>query len=115
MDAVPLNRMDKEYLEHRREVPHLEHRPSHYLKKVYVATQPIEEPEDLGDLVSLVKLYDGEDTTIFASDWPHHDFDHPMKLQQVPFSPEVKRKIFGENALRLLNIDAQGQRLDIRA
>jgi predicted TIM-barrel fold metal-dependent hydrolase len=105
------NRLDKEYLERRREVPFLTERPSHYLKRVYVATQPIEEPERLRDLVTLMELYDGEDTTVFASDWPHHDFDHPMKLNQVPFTPEQKRKVFGENALTLFGIDATGRRL----
>jgi predicted TIM-barrel fold metal-dependent hydrolase len=105
-----MNRLDKEYLERRREVPYLTERPSHYLSDVYVATQPIEEPVHMGDLVKLVELYRGEDTTIFASDWPHHDFDHPMKLNQAPFSNEAKRKIFGENALRLFGIDRDGRR-----
>jgi predicted TIM-barrel fold metal-dependent hydrolase len=104
------NRLDKEYLERRREVPFLEERPSHYLKRFYVATQPIEEPEDLGDVVKLVELYDGEDTTVFASDWPHHDFDHPMKVGQIPWPDDVRRKIFGLNALELLGIDAEARR-----
>jgi predicted TIM-barrel fold metal-dependent hydrolase len=105
-----MQRLDKEYVERRREVPYLTERPSHYLKRVYVATQPIEEPVRLADVVKLVELYDGEDRTMFASDWPHHDFDHPMKVDQIPFSPEVKAKIFSENALRLFNMDAQGKR-----
>lgn len=108
-----MNRLDKEYLERRRDVPFLKERPSHYLKQMYVATQPIEEPPDLGDIVKMVELYDGEDTTVFASDWPHHDFDHPMKVNQIPFSDAVRRKIFGENALRLFNIDAEGRRLNL--
>jgi hypothetical protein len=103
-------RLDKEYLERRREVPFLTERPSHYVKRIYVATQPIEEPERLRDLVTLVELYEGDDTTIYASDWPHHDFDHPMKLNQVPFSEEQRRKIFGENALELFGIDRTGSR-----
>lgn len=107
-------KMDKEYVERRREVPFLTEKPSHYLKKMYFATQPVEEPEDLGDLVTLMDLYDGEDTTIFASDWPHHDFDHPIKVHQVPFTNEIRRKVFGENALRLFNIDANGHRLNLR-
>ncbi len=107
-----MNRLDKEYLERRREVPYLTERPSHYLERVYLATQPIEEPERLGDIVKLVELYRGEDRTMFASDWPHHDFDHPMKLNQVPFSQDVKRKIFGENALEFFQIDATGRRLN---
>lgn len=108
-----MNRLDKEYLERRREVPYLTERPSHYLERVYVATQPIEEPERLGDIVKLVELYRGEDRTMFASDWPHHDFDHPMKLNQVPFSQDAKRKIFGENALEFFQIDATGRRLTL--
>jgi uncharacterized protein len=106
-----LNRLDKEYVERRREVPWLEERPSHYLKRVYYGTQPIEEPEDLGDLVKLVELYDGAEITLFASDWPHHDFDHPMKLGQAPFDAETRRKIMGENALRLFGLDRSGARL----
>ncbi|HEX4214413.1 MAG TPA: amidohydrolase family protein [Candidatus Dormibacteraeota bacterium] len=107
-----MNRLDKEYLEKRREVPYLTERPSHYLRRFYYATQPIEEPENLRELVTLVDLYKGEDQTVFASDWPHHDFDHPTKLLQVPFPEEVRRKIFGENALRLFRIDSKGRRLD---
>lgn len=108
-----MHRLDKEYLERRREVPFLEERPSHYLKQMYFATQPVEEPENIKDLATMVDLYDGHDNTIFASDWPHHDFDHPMKVHQIPFSNEVRRKIFGENALRLFNIDARGNRLNL--
>ncbi|WP_245602711.1 amidohydrolase family protein [Solirubrobacter soli] len=105
------NRLDKEYLERRREVPFLTERPSHYVKRIYVATQPVEEPENLRDLVTLMELYDGEDTTIFASDWPHHDFDHPRKVNQIPFTDTVRRKVFGENALSLLRIGADGRRV----
>jgi uncharacterized protein len=104
------HRLDKEYLERRREVPFLTERPSHYVKRIYVATQPIEEPERLRDLVTLMDLYDGEDTTVFASDWPHHDFDHPMKLDQVPLDDARREKVFGLNALTLFGIERDGRR-----
>lgn len=106
-----MNRLDKEYIERRREVPFLANRPSHYVKQFYFATQPVEEPENPLDLVTLIKLYGGEETTMFASDWPHHDFDHPAKVYQLPFTPEVRRKVMGENALRFFKIDAQGRRV----
>jgi predicted TIM-barrel fold metal-dependent hydrolase len=109
-----MHKMDKEYIERRREVPFLEDKPSTYLKKMYFATQPVEEPENLSDLVTMLNLYDGEDNTIFASDWPHHDFDHPSKVHQIPFTNEVRRKVFGENACRLFDIDAGGNRLSLR-
>jgi len=75
-----------------------------------VATQPIEEPERLRDIVTLIELFDGQDTTMYASDWPHHDFDHPAKLDQVPLGDELRRKVFGENALTLFGIDRDGRR-----
>lgn len=98
-------RMDKYYNEYRRMVPFLEKRPSEYLKeRMWFATQPIEEPDNPHDLVTTIKLYDGENRTLFASDWPHHDFDHPQGLLKLPMPPEMKRKIMGENALALFNL-----------
>ena len=94
-------RLDKEYGENRRQWPYYEDRPSTYIKKMWFATQPVEEPENRQDLVDLIRIYDGEDTTIFASDWPHHDFDHPRAVFDLPVGPEYKRKLMGENALRL--------------
>ncbi len=108
-----MNRLDKEYLERRREVPFLENRPSHYIRKFYYGTQPVEEPENPADLVTLINLYGGEETTMFASDWPHHDFDHPRKVFQLPMSPEGRRKIMGENALRFFQIDAEARRTNL--
>jgi predicted TIM-barrel fold metal-dependent hydrolase len=103
-------RLDKEYIERRRDVPFLEERPSHYLRQYFYATQPIEEPADPRDLAKVIELYGGATNTVFASDWPHHDFDHPMKLHQVPLGEAVHRQIFGENALRLFDLDAGGRR-----
>jgi predicted TIM-barrel fold metal-dependent hydrolase len=99
------NRLDKEYIERRREVPLLQERPSHYVKRFYYGTQPIEEPERSGDVVKLFELWDGENRAMFASDWPHHDFDHPQHVFGLPFSPEARRKIMGENAIRFFGLD----------
>src|SRR5262249_16807510 len=99
-----LNRLDKSYLVRRRELPFLKERPSYYLRKWFFATQPIEEPRRREDLVTLFSLFDGEDSVMFASDWPHHDFDHPSYCTDLPFSDEAKRKIMGGNALRFLGL-----------
>jgi hypothetical protein len=37
---------------------------------------------------------------MFASDWPHHDFDHPQYFFGLPFSADARRKIMGGNAVR---------------
>ena len=99
-------RLDKEYNESRREVPFLKDKPSTYIRKMHFATQPIEEPENGKDLVAMMQLFDGENQVLFASDWPHHDFDHPRQVFDLPLSPQAKRKIMGENALRLFGIAA---------
>jgi predicted TIM-barrel fold metal-dependent hydrolase len=99
------NRLDKEYIERRREVPLLQERPSHYLRHFHYGTQPIEEPERARDLVKLFELWDGENLGLFASDWPHHDFDHPQYVFGLPFSAEARRKIMGENAIRFFRLD----------
>ena len=96
--------LDKEYNESRREVPFLTDKPSTYIKKMFFATQPIEEPDNPQDLVTCMRFFNGEDQVLFASDWPHHDFDHPRQVFDLPLSPEGKRKIMGENALRLFEI-----------
>src|SRR5581483_1929027 len=98
-------RLDKEYIERRREVPWLTDRPSTYIRQMYFATQPIEEPEHLRDMATLLTLFGGEDSVMFASDWPHHDFDHPTKVLQIPVSDKVRRKLMGENAARLLKLE----------
>ncbi|MFN0073115.1 MAG: amidohydrolase family protein [Chloroflexota bacterium] len=47
----------------------------------------------------------GEDVLLFATDWPHGDTAWPQAVQQVVewpgLSDSAKRKILGENALRL--------------
>lgn len=99
------NRLDKEYIERRREVPLLQERPSHYVRRFHYGTQPIEEPERAADVVKLFELFDGENRAMFASDWPHHDFDHPQHVFGLPFSPEARRKIMGENAIRFFGLE----------
>jgi uncharacterized protein len=99
------NRLDKEYVERRREVPLLQERPSRTMRRFYYGTQPIEEPERRADLVSLFELFDGENRAMFASDWPHHDFDHPQHMFGLPFSPQARRKIMGLNAAEFFGLD----------
>ncbi len=99
------NRLDKEYIERRREVPILQERPSEYMRRFFYGTQPIEEPERRDDIVKQYELFDGENTALFASDWPHHDFDHTQFVCGLPFAPEARRKIMGLNAARFFGLD----------
>ncbi len=98
-------RMDKYFNEYRRMVPFLEQRPSDYIKeRMWFATQPIEEPDNPKDLVTTIDLLGGAERVLYASDWPHHDFDHPRAILKLPMPAAAKRRIMGENALELFGI-----------
>ncbi len=99
-------RLDKEYSERRSELPFYDERPSHYVKRFFFSTQPIEEPEDPRALVSLLESFGGVDPFMFASDWPHHDFDHPRQVFRLPFDEESRAKIMGKTARRVFRLDA---------
>ncbi|MGN6565575.1 MAG: amidohydrolase family protein [Thermomicrobiales bacterium] len=97
-------RMDKYHQEYRRMVPFLEKKPSEYMREqMWFATQPVEEPDNPHDLVETIRHYGGENRTVYASDWPHHDFDHPRAILKLPMPADLKRKIMGENALELFS------------
>ncbi len=97
-------RMDKEYRERRRELPFLSDLPSTYVREMFFATQPIEEPDNMKEMATLMSLFGGERSVMFASDWPHHDFDHPSKVLQIPLSPEIQKALLGDNAKRYLRL-----------
>jgi predicted TIM-barrel fold metal-dependent hydrolase len=85
----------------RDEVPHLRRSPSEYIREhVWVSTQPMEEteaPEHLLDLMNWV----GFDRFMFASDYPHWDFDDP-RVALPPTLDEARRaQIFAGNARAL--------------
>jgi len=105
---VPLMkwRMDRAYNELRKEVPTLKELPSVYMQQqMWFGTQPFEEPDVPSHYIETVQ-HTGEDNVIFCSDWPHHDFDHPSAVFSMPMSAEQRRKIMGENAVRLFNLPA---------
>jgi len=97
-------RLDREYLERRREFPFYSEPPSHYVRQFFFSTQPIEEPEDPRLLVQLIEACPGADHILFASDWPHHDFDHPRVISRLPFTHEQKAAVLGETALELFRL-----------
>jgi len=80
-------RLDKLYDRLRSEVPHLKRRPSEYIREhVWVTTQPMEEPRDPRHVLDAI-AWIGWDRLLFASDYPHWDFDDPLRA----FPPGVPR------------------------
>ena len=70
-------RLDKHWKRMRDEVPHLTRAPSEYIREhFYVSTQPMEETEDPTHVLDAMRWI-GFDRILFASDYPHWDFDDP--------------------------------------
>lgn len=91
-------RMDHHWRHLKSEVPHLKMAPSEYLKRnVWVTTQPMEEPEDKAHLNDIVDWI-GEDRIMFASDYPHWDYDDPRFSLPYSLGKERRQKILFDNA-----------------
>lgn len=94
-------RLDRLYPALRAETPYLRRKPSEYiLSSCYFSTQPIEEPDDHRQLLQMLSMLHAEKTVVFASDYPHWDFDN-HKLAFSFFPQDLKRRIFVDNALEL--------------
>jgi predicted TIM-barrel fold metal-dependent hydrolase len=91
-------RLDAEWKALRSEVPWLTDAPSSLLKDhVRLSSQPIERPDDPRKLLTMLELMDAEHVLMFASDYPHWDFDSPSHA--FPKLPErLQQRIFSDNA-----------------
>jgi predicted TIM-barrel fold metal-dependent hydrolase len=70
-------RLDRHWRHLKAEVPHLRRAPSEVIREhVWVSTQPMEEPE-VGRHLKDVMGWIGWDRILFATDYPHWDFDDP--------------------------------------
>jgi uncharacterized protein len=91
-------RLDKVWARMRDEVPHVPRPPSAYLREqLWVTTQPMEEPEIRAHLLDVIEWI-GPDRIMFATDYPHWDFDDPGHALALP-DKALKRRIMFENAL----------------
>jgi predicted TIM-barrel fold metal-dependent hydrolase len=87
------------------EAPGLKRLPSDYIRDMYFTTQPMERT-DLGLLEAIMKSMKAETQLLYASDWPHWDFDTPSTILDLPFlSDQAKRNILGLNAKRLFKME----------
>ncbi|MBY0333124.1 MAG: amidohydrolase [Acetobacteraceae bacterium] len=91
-------RLDRHWEKMRSEVPHLKRPPSEYMKQnLWVSTQPMEEPEDPEDLRRVLSWI-GWDRVLFATDYPHWDFDDPRYAVPCRLSEAERGAIFRGNA-----------------
>jgi predicted TIM-barrel fold metal-dependent hydrolase len=95
-----MKRLNREYLERRRQVPRLQDLPSRYLCRMFFGTQPLDVADGPG-FAALNAACGGDLRLMYASDWPHHDFDHPNAIRKLRLSEEAERKVLSENAREL--------------
>ena len=92
-------RMDRQWTKLKQETPHLKRLPSEYMKtNVWFTTQPIEEPEPRIQLAEAIDWI-GWDRILFATDYPHWDYDDPAHALPVKMDDTQRRQVFLENAL----------------
>jgi uncharacterized protein len=91
-------RLDKAWKTLRAETPHLKHLPSEYLRRhVWWSTQPMEEPEPREHLLDTIGWM-GWDRLLFATDYPHWDFDDPAHALPLKIPEKQRHDFFLGNA-----------------
>ncbi len=91
-------RLDKHWQRLRSETPHLKRQPSEYIREhVWLTTQPMEEPERRKHFHDMVEWI-GIDRLLFATDYPHWDFDDPLWSIPVRLDESAKEALFRGNA-----------------
>ena len=94
-------RLDKVFDKLHGEVPHLKRRPSEYIRDhVFWTTQPMEEPERRDHLFDVIDWI-GWDKLLFATDYPHWDFDEPSRVLPPGVSDANREAFYLGNAKKL--------------
>ncbi|EHR01066.1 amidohydrolase family protein [Bradyrhizobium sp. WSM471] len=92
-------KMDFDWKGLRRQTPWVKKLPSQYIKEhIRFATQPMEEPEHPSQLKQIIDWIGGSQVLMFASDYPHWDWDDPARTL-VDYPEDFRRRIFSENAI----------------
>ena len=74
---------------------------------MWFTTQPIEEPDDPQHLVWAIEHAGLQDRLLFATDYPHWDFDSPKQALPRVMDASLRRSILHENALELYGLPAE--------
>lgn len=100
-----MQRLDHTYLMRSSEAPALKKMPSEYMKEMYYTCQPMETDHSKA-LELTFEMINARTQLLYASDWPHYDFDTPSVIWDLPFLDEqAKRNILGLNAKRIFDFD----------
>jgi predicted TIM-barrel fold metal-dependent hydrolase len=105
-----MQRLDHEFMLRPSEYPLLKKRPSDYMRDMYYASQPME-TVDRGALECTFRMINAETQLLYASDYPHWDFDLPSTIWDLPFlSEKAKHNILGGTAARLFKLPPRNEK-----
>ena len=105
-----MQRLDHEYQMRSCEAPMLKKLPSEYMRDMFYTSQPLEKT-NMRLLQATMEAFNADSQLLYASDWPHWDFDVPSTITTLPFLDEqAKRNILGLNAARIFNLDVKRKR-----
>jgi predicted TIM-barrel fold metal-dependent hydrolase len=72
---------------------------------MHFTTQPFETHRDTDHTRAVFEMMNGAESLLFASDYPHPDFDHPALIwDQQWLSESEKLAILGGNAMKLFDL-----------
>ena len=95
-------RLDEDYRALRKETPWLRHAPSEYAHEhIRLSTQPLERPRDPDSMWASLDDIGARDMLMFASDYPHWDFDDPSL---IAFPEAWREQIMDTNARKLYGL-----------
>ena len=98
-------RLDMSWKRLREEAPHLTRLPSEYIRDhFWLTTQPMEEPPVREHFLRLLDQLGMNDKLMFATDYPHWDFDAPDQAFPVRLPPDLEARIMAENARALYRL-----------
>jgi predicted TIM-barrel fold metal-dependent hydrolase len=93
------------------EAPLLRRPPGDYMREMFYTCQPLETDYPKAMEVTF-DMINAKSQLLYASDWPHWDFDTPSVIWDLPFLTEQsKRNILGLNAARAFNLEVPARYL----
>jgi len=98
-------RLDCSWKKLRDEIPYLKRLPSAYIREhFWCTTQPMAEPPKQEHFEQTLECFDADSKLMFATDYPHWDFDPPDRALGTNVRAERRRKIMADNARALYRL-----------
>jgi uncharacterized protein len=98
-------RLDQNYRSLHQEIPWVKRLPSQYIReRVKFSTQPTEDVS-VENWQRLIGMLESDRMLVFATDYPHWDFDAPDDAIPRGLPLDLRQRIFYENARELYELD----------